>query len=281
MKLAAAFFCLLSLPALALGQYAADPGEQSIVRPAGYGWRNNVTVPVGCGCSAPVRADCYDQPCCFRCGLHPICFLQRVHRMLDCLLPCHTCGTCCGCGPLGGCLLGGRCGGCACNGCSSCCSPNCGCSSGMPGLPGLSDPFLDDPVPPKPAVDTGTQVRLQPQRPQPMPLSSNRISPTASSPRTPWKVTTGGAAPASRPVARPMPRPSHTAAATQQYSGMTVTARPATPKPKLAQPAEQSVLRRTSAEEPAPLQIEAARPIVRSQSPDDEEAVPFNPLRGR
>ena len=46
-----------------------------------------------CGCAMPVRTDCYDQPCCFRCGLRPLCFLQRVHRMLDCLLPCRRLRT--------------------------------------------------------------------------------------------------------------------------------------------------------------------------------------------
>jgi hypothetical protein len=253
---------LLALPSLTLAQ-GLDGAEQSVIRPAGYGWRNHVTVADGCGCSVPVRSDCYDQPCCFRCGLRPLCFLQRVHRMLDCLLPCKKCY----CGPLGGCLLGGRCGGCG--GCGSCCGPACGggCSCAS-GLPGFSDPFIDDPVPPRPVADPGTEVRYLPQQ-RATPVPAMRHSPTAgnSPAQSPWKVT------------------GHTHASSGNVGTMRVVARPATPKPKLIPPQEQSVLRRASAEEPAPLPIavESAQPIVRSQSPEtnSDDAIPYNPLRSR
>src|SRR5262245_12554891 len=134
--------CLLGGSA-AWGQGYANPADHSVIRQTGYGWRNEVPVAAGCGCTVPVHADCYDQPCCFRCGCHPICFLQRVHRMLDCLLPCKKC--CC--------LFGGRCGG--------GCGPSC--CDGAVGLPGFSDPFVDDAlVPPNPIAEPGTEVRLQP-----------------------------------------------------------------------------------------------------------------------
>jgi hypothetical protein len=263
--------CLLAWPAIAWGQYA-PPADHSIIRQTGYGWRNQVIVPDGqCGCDMPVRADCYDQPCCFRCGLRPLCFLQRVHRMLDCLLPCHKCG----CGPFGGCLLGGRCGGCGGCGsccCTACCGGGCGCSSG---LPGFSDPFLDDPLPPKPVADPGTEVRYQPAPPRRL-TPAPRATPTAKaapSTHSPWKVT------GSPPTRQAAPRTD--LQASQRPNDLRVVIQPAAPRPK---PATQSVLRRTSAEEPAPLPIEMeARPIIRSQTPDEtsDYAIPFNPLRGR
>jgi hypothetical protein len=249
---------LLVLPTAAFAQGGyGEPGDQSIIRQTGFGWRNQVVVPDGhCGCSVPVRTDCYNQPCCFRCGLRPLCFLQRVHRMLDCLLPCRRCC----CLPGGG-LLGGRCGGCC---APACCSPGCSCSSS---LPGFSDPFIDDPLPPKPIADPGTEVRYRPAMNTPGTYVPN--SPTATSARpSPYKVT------------RPVQRTSRSA------TGLSVVEIPATPKPKLARPpAEQSVLRRASAEEPGrlPSPDQTARPIVRSQSPEDatDYAIPHNPLRSR
>jgi hypothetical protein len=65
--------------------------------------------------------------------------------------------------------------------------------------------------------------------------------------------------------------------ATEQQKSPYVIAQP-------VRPAEQSILRRTSLEnnsgEPAPLKLDSrsARPIVRSQSPPEDE-IPFNPLR--
>ncbi len=59
--------CVLVWPALVAAQGYGDGGdiegngERSVIRPAGYGWRNYVDVPDGaCGCAMPVRADCYD-----------------------------------------------------------------------------------------------------------------------------------------------------------------------------------------------------------------------------
>lgn len=252
--------CLLSLPATVLAQYA-EPAEHSIIRQTGFGWRNHVEVADGCGCSVPVRADCYDQPCCFRCGLHPCCFLQRVHRMLDCLLPCKKC--CC--------LLGGRCGGC------------CGSSydDGVGGLPGLSDPFVDDAlVPPKPIADPGTEVRFQPAAPRRLPS-------------LPPRTIVNKPAPVSRPAATTQPRPSPykvtapPAAQPVEYRVSHARQAAASPaQPHLVRPAQQSILRRISADEPAPFEVEASslQPIVRSQSPPAEaadDAIPHNPLRSR
>src|SRR5439155_6039540 len=123
--------------------------------------------------------------------------------MRDCLVPCHLCcDNGCGgggCGPFHGCLLGGRKWGCSmcCGGCGGGCCPNpagsvfdgvcCGqghtsgghchgCGGGGNGMPILSDPFQDDPVPqpPKPTASPtsypGSEVRRAPTH-QPRPAS--------------------------------------------------------------------------------------------------------------
>ena len=282
--------CLLGLPAAALAQYD-EPAEHSIIRQTGFGWRNHVEVADGCGCSVPVRTDCYDQPCCFRCGLRPLCFLQRVHRMLDCLLPCKKC--CC--------LLGGRCGG--------CCGPSCSTGCGGEGLPGFSDPFVDDAlVPPKPIADPGTEVRFQPPPPRRLPASPPRTivnrpatvakpAPVIQPRYSPYKVT--NPPPAQHFEQRVSHAPRHAAAgepairftaepARIAVEPARIAAEPAriAVEPRVAKPVEQSVLRRTSADEPAPFEVEpeVARPIIRSQSPPDDGsdyAIPHNPLRSR
>jgi hypothetical protein len=235
------------------------PATDSVIRPTGYGWRNHVGVPDGpCGCDIPVRTDCYDH-CCPCCGLRPLCLLKRVGRMLDCLLPCNKC--CDGGCLFGGCLLGGR-------GCCGGCGP-IGCTTpayGTP-MPTLGDPFLDDPIstPPIPTPSPATEVRYAP----------SRTSHAAGYRASPWKVSNGPAtmtAPASSDRHAHSGRPSR------------ITIGKASP---ITQTHEQSVLRRTSAEEPiAPArlpEIETARPIVRSQSPAaddaDYDAIPHNPLR--
>jgi hypothetical protein len=297
---AAVLVGLLVLPAVAWGQAYGEPGEHSVIRQTGFGWRNQVSVPAGCGCDVGVRADCYDDPCCFRCGLRPLCFFQRLHRMLDCLLPCHKCGV------FGGCLFaGGRCGGCC--GEMSCCSP-CGTSD----LPGFSDPFVDDPlqpVPPKPIADPGTEVRyLPPGRTLPVPVDSGtgvrylpyartapvpaiRHSPAVSRvPQSPYKVV----APPHRQAAHEAPPQATLPHATppRKLTHGDMHAIQIQPSPAPSKPAVQSVLRRTAAEEPAPpaaepapfaVEPKTARPIIRSQSPEErsDDSIPFNPLRGR
>jgi hypothetical protein len=254
------------LPTIAAAQnYAPRTTGGSVLRPAQtVAWRNYVTAPDGpCGPPMSVQTDCYVN--CRPCGpFRPICFLKRVGRMLDCLIPCNLCcnkscgggcGSPCGGGPLHGCILGGRkygcnvccstpvASGCGCNSCAhpcgsafaSCCKPSCttscstpcttgghchGCSSA---LPGLSDPFIDDPAlpkaseesPPKPTAESATEVRRIPARP------SRTV-----------------AAPARHVTApRPIPTPARHVAAPRQVSAPRPVAPPArmttvsTPKP--------------------------------------------------
>jgi hypothetical protein len=229
----------------------------SIIQPAGMGWRNQVVVPDGpCGCAMPVRADCYYQ-CCPHCGIRPLCLLSKLHRMLDCLLPCNRC---CG-GFAHGCMLGGRYGGCGGCGADMGCVP--GCSSAVPGL---SDPFQDDPVPAPPKPQPASEVRRAPPRGlSPALLANKRLA--TSSQHMSWK--TAGRNHATGPIVEKQ--------ATEPQKSPYVIAQP-------VRPAEQSILRRTSLEnnsgEPAPLKLDSrsARPIVRSQSPPEDE-IPFNPLR--
>jgi hypothetical protein len=117
-------------------------------------------------------------------------FLHRVKRMLDCLIPCNLCCRqgCCGGGGSHGCILGGKlwghcgiccggcgleqpCGGCCTNPCGSAFAPSCGGHCNGCGAPGVSDPFLDDPLPapnptsiptPSPGVRRMPGYRTQP-----------------------------------------------------------------------------------------------------------------------
>jgi hypothetical protein len=285
--------CVLVLPAVAAAQgYSGAPAPDGVLRPATtVGWRNYMTVPDGpCGPPMSVETDCYVN--CRPCGpLRPICFLQRVGRMLDCLVPCNMCCRG-GCGILHGCHLGGRtwghcnvccggacgggscgggCGGCCSNPCgsvfSSCCTPSCTtgghCHSCSSALPGLSDPFQDDPLPPKPTALPATEVRRIPTyRSQPAISRAPAAGPMAS----PYKIVRDPNNPA--PVVRSSSRPNP--------AGGSHSRQP------------QSVLRRASADqaatEPRQFQVDrtSAAPIIRSQSPDEEEvdyAIPHNPLR--
>jgi hypothetical protein len=265
---------LLALPAIASAQSYSSGSEQSVLRATGVGWRNHVAVPDGpCGCAMPVRADCYDD-CCSRCCLRPLCWLKTIARTLDCLLPCNKC--CGGHGGAGchGCVLGGRCW----DGCGAC-APGCACPTCSSGLPVLSDPFQDDPAPPKPQPQprtTGAEVRRIPPPRSSTLIAQPAMPRSAALQPSPWKVTQpamaprrlGGEAPASSQrgaqpgVARPI-RP----AGSESHSGA-------------------SVLRQTSLEleiesrESAPQAAEAASaaPIIRSQSPAESD-IPHNPLR--
>jgi hypothetical protein len=269
---------LAAMPAVASAQYSGlrSPSDMavgsSVLRSAAYG-RNTVIVPDGpCGHGMPVYADDYSN-CCRPCGLRPICFLKRVGRMLDCLLPCNKC-----CG--GGCAIGD------CHGAGwfrPHCPKNCGycggghlglgyagggCPTCTSGVPEFGDPFLDDPVPPMPMPDSlpqpsraepGTDVRRAPAAQS---HSAIAAAPRVNSGRSPWKKISGPqvvrrptatAAQTSRPVSitveRPQPMP--------QVQPRTKPARD-----KVAKPAEKSVLRRTSLEEevapePAPFSVDA------------------------
>jgi hypothetical protein len=293
----------------------------SVIRPAAaQGWRNYVTVPDGpCGHPMAVETDCYNV--CHPCGpLRPICFLRRVGRMLDCLLPCNLCcrggggcglfhgcnlggrhwghcGVCCGGGAMGGCGGGKECGGGGCcpNPCGSAfASVPCGgeghsygCSSV---LPGLANPFIDDPLPPKPTAQPATEVRRAPaKKPESYVAQAKAIAPVQ----------------AAAPV-RPVAPPRAFAAVPKRTSPYKIITDPTTPaysawlgirhgsanvssadSQNRNATAEPSVLRRASAEEEGvePARFEAdyseAEPIIRSQTPDDagESAIPHNPLR--
>jgi hypothetical protein len=285
--------CAFALPAIAAAQEYSNrssAGSSSVLRPAmTVGWRNYVTVPDGpCGHPMSVQADCYDA--CRPCGpLRPICFLQRVGRMLDCLIPCNLCcrGGCGG----HGCVLGGRscghgnscCGGSGCGGGSNCfthpcgsafanCSaPSCttpghshGCSSA---LPGPSNPFQDDPLPPKPTAQPATEVLRAPIQRTRSVAASARVASTTVPQSSPYKIIAAPTNSLSRAANRPAAQSAAAAAhSTRKLPG-------------------QSVLRRASAEddyyEPAPHKVDHSRatPIIRSQSPEAEYEVPANPLR--
>lgn len=275
---------LLAWPAIAAAQgMGGTQGPTSVIRPAGYVWRNYVTVPDGpCGPPMSVQADCYVP--CRPCGpLHPFCFVHRVGRMLSCLLPCNLCchRGCCG---LHGCVLGGRWGG-----CGVCCGAACGgcCESGVwappqgghcQGCGGASDPFQDDPAPVQPPAPQASEARYPGLRPLP---TARAVPGTGSMP-----------AQTRRPAIPGSVAPSHAPAA---YRAPVVSPRNASGN---------SVLRRTSAEYEEPIRLRpdlrAAAPVIRSQSPDEPrtddlrqpggattgpiatdlgEPVPYNPLR--
>lgn len=283
---------VLAMPlAASAQQYSGTMRREpsTVLRPATtVAWRNYVTAPDGpCGPPMSIETDCYVG--CRPCGpLRPFCFLHRVGRMLDCLLPCNKCCRG-GCGLGHGCLLGGRlgcnvccggqagcgsCGSCgSCGGCpnpcgsvfDNCCTPSCttgghcyGCGSA---LPGVSDPFQDDPLPPKPTAQPATEVRRSVPRPaRPVATQSRMTTAAVQKPASPYKIVASPQAMPSRTVSRPA-----TSGATQKPS--------------------RSVLRQASAEqgyyEPAPIKVDRNRatPIIRSQSPDAEDDVPANPLR--
>ena len=278
---------LTSLPALAFGQeYGQEyiergPRSASVIQTAGH-WGNYMSVPDGhCGCPMPVRCDDYTE-CCRPCGVRPFCFLKRVGRMLDYLLPCNKC-----CG--GGCLIG-DCHGCGwfksrcpknCSYCDH--SPSCGsvCPSCDHGIgPAMSDPFLDDPplppstsaspMPPIPSPSDDTGFRHGPVRAQPYNLSRNRAPHHAAGMNlsTPRNQTPA-------PIVRPQE------AATPRRKAKVANAAPA----EGAKAIGESVLRRTSFEaeaaeashEPARLSQPAAEPI--NSNLWDGYEVPVNPLR--
>jgi hypothetical protein len=296
--------CGLVMPAIAAAQTQSYLGRNytapdTVIRPGAIdGFRNYVTVPDGpCGHPMSVEADCFNA--CRPCGpLHPICFLHRVGRMLDCLLPCNMCCRGGGCGLFHGCGLGGRtwghcsvcCGGggggygagdgCCPHPCGSAFAPICpgttgghcyGCSSAVPML---TDPFIDDPLPPRPTAQPATEVRRAPAKiPQSAVSQARPAAPlaTPSKPTSPYKIVTDrSSAPI---VTRPSNRP----------GAMSAEA----PGNASRKPQSQSILRRASAEqasgEPAPIEVDRSRvvPIIRSQSPDDSDSdvIPRNPLR--
>jgi hypothetical protein len=301
--------CLAIISAAAAAQdYSGSIARSgsSVLRPAAtVAWRNYVAVPDGtCGHPMSVQADCYDV--CKPCGpLHPVCFLHRVGRMLDCLLPCNLCcrnGG--GCGLFHGCHLGGRhwghcsmcCGGgggdFACGRPSGCCANPCGsafadvpCTSGghcygcTSTVPMLSDPFIDDPLPPKPTAAPAEVRHAAPKTI--LPAATHTRVATSQRPTSTTQPRTAATRPPARSPYKVISDPTRSPAARAIHRSSTTTG---TSTRTLASP---SVLRQTSAEspnaEPAPLYVDPshAAPIIRSQSPDEmaDYAVPHNPLR--
>lgn len=260
MQLRASLFAVLvaGLPIVASAQYTpyGAPRSPSVIRPAAA-WENHMYVPDGhCGCPMPVRCNDYHR-CCNTCGIRPVCWLKRVGRMLDCLLPCDCChggllgcrGCGGGCGAYGGYEFG--------TGCSSC------------GAPGVTDPFQDDPLPatPTPIPEPARDVRHQPMRKLPQSIA-----------RDP------------RPSAQARVQPGESTEEVQ-YTDPSASARPAHSKTRptmLSKANEKSVLRRTSLEEevsePAELDVaaEEAKPIEKApivRNDDYWAGVPANPLR--
>jgi hypothetical protein len=236
------------LPAIASAQYGPGvPRSPSVIRQAGM-WENYMHVPDGhCGCPMPVRCNNYAH-CCNTCGIRPVCWLKRFGRMLDCLLPCNCChGGVLGCGHCGGCG-GGHCGGWG-HSWETGHAVGCGCDA-----PALSDPFVDDPMPPVPAPEPAREVRSAPMRQLPPMIA-----------RDPRPDSQARSAPARKP------------AGTRRGTQPNVAAQPAL----MSEIGEKSVLRRTSLEEeiiePAQFEIEAAEasPIGLPPLP----AIPVNPLR--
>jgi hypothetical protein len=284
---------MVGLPAIGLSQetFQRGPQSQSVIRTAGH-WDNYMHVPDGhCGCPMPVRCNDYTE-CCRPCGIRPICFLKRVGRMLDCLLPCNKCRG-------GGCLIGD------CHGCGwykARCPKNCsycehsgghglGCSSCTSGVPAMGDPFIDDPplpmpMPPTPAPD---MERGASRSPWDRPYNIKRDS-------RPHHAAAMRHAPSvqSAPVVRPQN------AKSKQRPAKVATARPhLAPPAKTPKAADHSVLRRTAYEdagfaEPAPLHLQAAdvlpidaQPAAELQQPVTasnsdywaDVPLPRNPLR--
>jgi hypothetical protein len=212
-----------------------------------------------------------------------LCCLKKIGRMLDCLLPCNKCcpGGClfggCGCGPhlfhRGGC---GGCGGCN----IGCSTPSCSSPIGYP----ASDPFIDDPIPPRPMPEPAKDVR---HRTPPSPYAARKVSP--------YKVTTSGevtrqrAIEASRrevaPVAAPLTAPFN--------PRDKVAAQPRTH----SRPAPRSILQPVTAEEDIEKEISTVEPARRDAAPatpallpvtiqrtsaeveTDDLDIPVNPLR--
>ncbi len=235
----------------------------------------------------------YDNCCC---RPHLLCCLKKIGRMLDCLLPCYKCcpnecvfGACrphlFDCGRYGGCSGHGP----------DCAAPSC--STPM-GYPDASDPFIDDPLPPRPMPEPAKDVRL---RFAPPPQPSPEPSPYAARKASPYKVTTMGevarqnAIEASRrEVARPA------APVTTPYNPRDkFAAQPRTHSPSThSRPGPKSVLQPAMAEEEVAEETITAEPRARDEAPappallpvairrasaeqpaDDGQEIPVNPLR--
>jgi hypothetical protein len=244
----------------------ADYHTTSIAGPAISGCPNaHVT------CSTGV---CYGYDnCC--CRPHLLCCLKKIGRMLDCLLPCHKCCP-------NDCVFGacrphlfdcGRCGG-----CRSGCAPSC---SAPVGYPGASDPFIDDPLPPRPMPEPARDVRLRPT-PAPSPYANRRSSPykvtTASevARQKDLEVTRRAVAPVAAPVTTPYRASDKFAAQPRTHS------RPAPTAALVPAAAEEEIApaRRGADQAPAP---PALLPVTirrgSAELPVADLDIPVNPLR--
>lgn len=299
MRLASlAIIGILIWPTMLTAQTYATRSSQSIILPGEPGWRNYVNVADGpCGCTSSVRTDRYDEYCPSCCYCSPLCILDKVGRMLDCLLPCNVC-----CGFGHGCVLGGGCGSCGSYPCASGCGRGCGgccrsswvanssrsccstpsCTTSVlpegPPVPPASDPFRDDPVQPGTSTSPtskkrGTEIHWNPvlrtpttAQKAPPPVRAlepvREIEPVREARTAPPKVTNPGA---TGLLPMLMVRAANPQAA------------PAAMIPT-SEPVSQSVLVRTSHEgetkapEPAPL------PVVISPAPIQIKSLPAPPV---
>lgn len=238
----------------------------------------------------------YDNCCC-----RPLlCTIKRIGRMLDCLLPCNKCCN-------GGCLFSGRCcgphlfhRGCCggYDGCgidAGCAAPSCSSPIGYPGgYPGATDPFIDDPLPPRPTPEPARDVRYRPTpalSPAPSPLAAHRASP--------YKVTTASeidrqhafeaarreAAPVAAPLTTPhnprdkfavQPQPARRVPAASAHS------RPVTRSPLQPAVAEEEVSTgpsRLDGARTAPGLLPVTIRRTSAELPAEELEIPVNPLR--
>jgi hypothetical protein len=269
---------LAATPSLALAQYTTaqyttKATARSVLRSADHveftgSSMGSIAYPGGhCGCGTSMgcaKPVCYGYDNC--CPPPPLlCCLKRVARMLDCLLPCNKCcpGGCLvdGCRPH---FFGGRC-------CDVGCTTTIPSCSTPLGYPDLSDPFIDDPAPPRPVPEDATDVHRAPVR----------SSPYAARSASPYKVSTKVEVARQRAVE----------AAARQTPAASPQDRVADRSPLRSSPTEVPVLRRASAEDaPArtarPTQAAPSPPgllpVIRRTSAEEDVSdvdVPVNPLR--
>lgn len=233
----------------------------------------------------------YDNCCC---RPHLLCCLKKIGRMLDCLLPCHKCcpnecafGACrphlFDCGHCGGCgLFGcGHRGGCG--HCGGGCGPSC---SSPIGYPGVTDPFIDDPIPPRPMPEPARDVRHRPT-PAPTPYAVRKVSP--------YKVTTTGevarqsvieasrhdSSPVAAPVTTPY-NPRDKFAAQPRTFNQPAHSRAAPKSILQSAVAEEEVTAELRGNDDAPMPPALLPVTIRRTSaelPEVEVEIPINPLR--
>jgi hypothetical protein len=284
-----ALAAVAALPSVVCAQYAG-PRSASVIQPVGFAhWGGGPS----CDCGGPAPLTCtgtccqgYENCCPHHCCLLD-CFRKAV-RALDCLLPCHGCGGgCCSyhCGHKGGCGIG------CCSTCNvGCCTAACPTCAAPGGVPMLSDPFQDDPLPP-PApprlsappvpVPDSRDARRQPAMKQQVVVHAPAAAVSRKMVASPYKIAKPAPA---RPQVAAKPLPASSRRTATLPSGAVTHS----PSPT---PAQKSVLRKASLEEEAATSIAEfgtiaeAAPAPPALLPGLEEpsysdsSIPANPLR--